>query len=700
MTQSGYSFTPGKYDTTKQIDVVPEQEKSNARILASEEKFLQEMNARDDALVNKTRSDFESLANLSSSFAGWLEKKAEKDKKERLQAGAALALKIPASEEDIQALVAQEDGLKDAHLKINEIANRIEEETGSFELAEQFRNLSGWEQYAYVKASLKRAAGNYTDFKNERRETIFLVDEETKNKIFYSNADESQRRGLDAKIRHEFSEQFIGVNEKLLSATVAPEILKVDENEITEARKERDARDKKFKKETQLNRIKDGLTGVDANEAVKYANFWVSSNSHLYGNGRKGVSGARLSFRDQVQTLVLQGKLPLYVAQNLNDGTFYHKGDKKNVKLSKFKEFEGFEDDLIEANTNYLSRKKDDDKYVIESNAAALREELDKTNTLLTKEQKQEYLKNRKEKYPDQPLNADELSFLYGYRDDDAMRQELLIKYDSLNGITEEDLKHASPALRIEMKNAGYLVAKDGQQIYNLNQLPKDRFKRVDDLISESAKSTGTLEAKNQQYYSLYDATSAAYLQSYNSAMKAGVPPADAHAQAFDVVKKLHDSTLSNGTSWVDANSVYVSPNSTKEYEQKLISAQRNLDPENAGYATRLLEAPREQKEELQTWAANGGKGPVPYYYRMIVKGRNILPRELAWKQAAILNYEGQWDEDAEIKKFNIPKSMITFFINNNPTKNGKKRFGIEVETYDKDFIEEVHPYEENEDFD
>ena len=40
MTQSGYSFTPGKYDPVRQTDVVSEQEKSNARILESEERFL------------------------------------------------------------------------------------------------------------------------------------------------------------------------------------------------------------------------------------------------------------------------------------------------------------------------------------------------------------------------------------------------------------------------------------------------------------------------------------------------------------------------------------------------------------------------------------------------------------------------------------------------------------------------------------
>ena len=195
MTQSGYTFVPGKYDRVENTDVVPEQEKSNARIQASEEQYLQELVARDDALVEKTRKDWESLSTLSSTFGDWLQKKAEKDKKEKLTKGAMLAATIPASAEDIQALLAQEDGLKDSHLKINEIANRIEESTGSFELAQQFRQLSGWEQYAYVKASLLRAADGYQDFKNQRRADVFITDKETGAKITYENANEHQRRG-------------------------------------------------------------------------------------------------------------------------------------------------------------------------------------------------------------------------------------------------------------------------------------------------------------------------------------------------------------------------------------------------------------------------------------------------------------------------------------------------------------------------
>ena len=118
------------------------------------------------------------------------------------------------------------------------------------------------------------------------------------------------------------------------------------------------------------------------------------------------------------------------------------------------------------------------------------------------------------------------------------------------------------------------------------------------------------------------------------------------------------------------------------------------------GYATTLLEAPKEHKEQLQAWAAAGGKGPVPYYYRALANDNNILPRDLAWRQASILGYEGQWDEKAELGKFNVPKSMITMFLCK-PTGCKWDRFKIDVEELEKeDNEDEVHPYEENEDID
>lgn len=692
MAQNGYSFTPGKYQTTKQTDVVPEQEKSNAKILASEENFLQEMNDRDDALVEKTRSDWESLSNLSSSVAGWIQKKAEKDKKDKLQAGAALAMKIPATKDDINALVAQEDGLHDSHLKISKIADRIEEETGSFELAEEFRNLSGWEQYAYVKASLQRAAGTYTDFKNERRETITLRDKETQTDITYNNANEAQRRGLDSKMRHEFSEQFIGVNEKLIAATVAPEVLRVDEAEIVEARNERNAEAKAFKKKKELDGIAEIIT-TDSEQSLNDVNKWLERNEGTYGR-----SGARLAFRTRVVDLVKSGKLSYVEAKALVEQKFYHDGDKKEVTLEKFKEFKGFADELKAANTDYRKTKLDDDKYEVEANSEALLREINESGTELSLEQKKKYMKQRRKEFPNVPFNETEFQFLYGYKDDDVMRQDLMIKNEEFSGITEEDLKHASPKLRKEMRDGGYLVASDGQKISNLNQISQERKKRVVDMVAFSSTATGALDAKPISYYSLMDATEDIYIRTYNSAMDQGLSPEQAHGQAYDAIKLAHD----NGE-WIDQSSTYTSPNKTTEYETKLESAVRYLDPENVGYATRLLPAPQEQRDELSRWASDGGKGQVPYYYRAICKGTNILPRELAWKQAAMLpqGYEGQWDEAEAFKEFKVPKSLVTLFLNNSPTKNGKKRFSHDVETLTNDNNEEeVHPYEENEDID
>ena len=249
------------------------------------------------------------------------------------------------------------------------------------------------------------------------------------------------------------------------------------------------------------------------------------------------------------------------------------------------------------------------------------------------------------------------------------------------------------------MRDGGYLVAGVEQQITNLNQVPQSEKKRLDDLVSQSAKSTGSLEAKNLQYYALMDASEDVYIKTYNDAIVAGVDPATAHEQAYSAVVLKHTEA---GGAWVDENSQFQPTTRDQGYERRLVNAKRNLDPENAGYATKLLEAPVEQKDELSRWAANGGKGQVPYYYRAICKGTNILPRELAWKQAKILGYEGQWDETEALKEFKIPKSLVTLFLNNSPTKNGKKRFSHDVETLtnDNNNEEEVHPYEENEDID
>ncbi len=688
MTQSGYTFTPGKYDPIEQTDVVPEQEKSNARILASEEQYLEQMNARDDALVENTRKNWESLSQLSSTFGDWMQKKAEKDKQEKLTKGAMLAATRPASAEEIQALLAQEDGLKDSHLKINEIANSIEESTGSFELAQQFRELSGWEQYAYVKASLLRAADGYQDFKNQKRADIFITDK-AGNKITYDNANEHQRKGLDAKIRFEFSEQFIGVNETLLGATVAPAIVNVDETEAKEAREDRNTRAKNFHKKKLIDSISDGITG-DPIRDRQFADTWVTENAGFY----KGTSGARLKFRETVVNLVKEGKLSLVDAQAMVRQGRFHSGDKKEVTLEHYKEWKGFDDELVTANAEYRRTKLDNDKFTVEAEAEQLRKQVEESGQDLSLEQKKAYLKKREERFPDIPLNSDEQYLIYGYRDDNTMRQILNQKLETFKSITELDLKEASPKVRREFQQ--YKVADGNTQITSTAQLSTKDQKYITDLVGVASKQTGTLESKNVHYYALLNKTEELYVQTYNETLADTKNP----VMATEAAQKTIGAHLQK-QEWIDSNSKFEEYSRNSEYETKLVKAQRQVQPETKGYITTLLEAPQAQKEELLNWAKKGGKGPVPYYYRALAQQNRILPRELAWKQANILSGNAiEFDGDEEIKQFNIPPSMLYMFLEH-PTKNGYTRFNHDVNTINNEEDEnEVHPYEEDEDID
>ena len=693
MATSGYSYTPGKYDPVKQIDIVPEQEKSNQRILASEEQFLDQMVERDEDIVDKTRSEWESLTNLSSKFASWMEEKAEKDKTKKLQKGAYLATLRPASIEEINALAAKEQNLHNSHIEIDKIATKIQEETGNFQLAEDFRSLSGWERYAYVKASLERSSANYQDYKNNKRESANVtingvkygyIGDETKGIVAATK--EEHFRALDAKVRFDFVEQYVGVNEELLATVVAPKIKSVDDAELSEVLEANDDRAKNLKKEQQLDYIETGIT-TNAADSRLFADRWIQDNVGLYGS----LKNSRLAFRDHVYKLVETGKISLFDAQNMIREKLYHTGDKKEVDLEHYAEFKGFADELIQANTKFRSKENKDKEFELEARTEAILKEINASGTQLSLEQKQNYLKQRKKEFPNIPLNDNEKAFLYGYRDDDVMRDELNQKVATFKTITERDLRGASPEVRKEFQQ--HLAPDDAQEFISIASLPEFENQKVVSLVEEAVGLTGALDTKGMEYFALYQVIEAQYKLEYDSAIALGNPPEKAMALAYS-----HVATLVNTDGWVETNSKYKSEDRDDVYEKNFVMSDKQLSENKMSYATEVLGAPEEQQEELQKWAANGGKGPVPFYYRRLASDHDIIPRELAWRQAEVLGFEGQWDEK-DFNEFEVPTSMVTFFLNK-PTINGKKRFDIDVNAFDVDFEEDVHPYEENEDID
>ena len=691
---NGYSFEAGKYNPTTQTDVIPELEKSNQELRNSEINYSNELRDRDQQIIDRDRAFFKQLGTLSTKINDWADSKYAKDKEEQLARGAYLAIINPASEEEIAALRDQEFGLQDAHLKVNEIANQIEEETGSFEQAQSFRELSGWEQYAYVKGSLQNEAKDYTDFKNNIKSQIKVVIDG--REVNYDNAaNDAERSSLDAKVKFEFSKKFLGVNPVLLNDTVGKEIQKIDDADFEEARKERDEKAKAFEKKKELSKILINVTD-DPAASSDYADFWVQKNKGLFG----GTQGARLQYADNLVALVEAGQLNLTDALNMIDQQFYHSGNKRMEKMSVYKEWEDLEDRLKDANTTYYSNKKDDDKAQALAQSDLLFEQVE-NGAVLTVEQKQNYYKNRMKQFPDVPLTDKEEFILYGYRDDDVMRQELAQKAEVYGGVTERDLRQASPDVRREFKDR--MIPAGDKQITTINSLGQADRAFITDHVKGAAKITGELDVKSTTYYALLVGAEREFLTAYNSALIAGNDPMTAMNAA-----KQHLVTKTTDDVWISENSQYNVYDRDKEYETKFAEGLSQVQPEDAGFARRLLSAPVEVKEDLLKWANAGGKGIVPYYYQTLANRNNIIPRELAWRQAEIMGYEGQTpDISKEAEKFDYPISLLKMFLKN-PTKNKQKRLAIDAPGYVKGEykpseyypINEVHPYEEEEDID
>ena len=466
-------------------------------------------------------------------------------------------------------------------------------------------------------------------------------------------------------------------------------IVEVDETEAKEARDDRNTRAKNFHKQQLIDSISDGITG-DSIRDRQFADDWVTENAGFY----KGPSGARLKFRETVINLVKEGKLSLVNARAMVRQGRYHSGDKKEVTLEHYKEWKGFDDELVTANAEYRRTKLDNDKFTVEAEAEQLRKQVEESGQDLSLEQKKAYLKKREERFPDIPLNSDEQYLIYGYRDDNTMRQILNQKLETFKSITELDLKEASPKVRREFQQ--YKVADGNTQITSTAQLSTKDQKYITDLVGVASKQTGTLESKNVHYYALLNKTEELYVQTYNETLADTKNP----VMATEAAQKTIGAHLQK-QEWIDSNSKFEEYSRNSEYETKLVKAQRQVQPETKGYITTLLEAPQAQKEELLNWAKKGGKGPVPYYYRALAQQNRILPRELAWKQANILSGNAiEFDGDEEIKQFNIPPSMLYMFLEH-PTKNGYTRFNHDVNTINNEEDEnEVHPYEEDEDID
>ena len=153
---SSYQFQGGQYQTVDQVDVLPEQEAVNAKIERSENEYFESLRQNDRNRVNDSIAFWREAGKLSESAKGVADKLYEDQKEADMARGAIAAMNSPLDYEGLQQLLFQEEDMKRQDVQLAGIGKEIENETGSYILGKEIRNMSGWERYSFVKNILLR----------------------------------------------------------------------------------------------------------------------------------------------------------------------------------------------------------------------------------------------------------------------------------------------------------------------------------------------------------------------------------------------------------------------------------------------------------------------------------------------------------------------------------------------------------------
>nr|BAR27065.1 hypothetical protein [uncultured Mediterranean phage uvMED]BAR27111.1 hypothetical protein [uncultured Mediterranean phage uvMED] len=624
-----YSFQGGTFDPVEQVDVMPEQEKDNARIERSEAEYFDALRKNDQAEVDNTTNLWKSLSKFSKSVEGFADEIYKKRKEEDMAKGAIAAVNSPYNYEDLNMLFNEEEDMKNQDIELSRIGGEVEQETGRFVLGKEIRDMSGWELHSFKKNMLLREAGTYTEFKRASRTTAFVtIDGE---KVGYGEgmrppANDAEADGLDGKIRAQFVSRYGWASPVLLQATIKKEIDRVD-------KKDQEARNTEF--DTKAKELRETNERLDLVENIKAdpsggrasVDHWVSTNLHNYGGS---LELTRRGFSDVLVSAVQEGDIPLHQALATVQHGILHRGTKKTEDMTIFKEWRDLESRLMEANTKYMDDTEDDRKNAMLADIEAF-----KTIENPTVATRADFVRGLNDKYPGMAIPDEGYNIVYGYKDDDQMEQ-YLERVAAGNGgvVTEKHLEGASPKIRNDWRTK--TVADNQSQIGSVADLGTGQVKYVRNRVAETLDLVlGEGQTTSLEYDTLLRNTNEAFVAEYNLVLQAEKDPAKAKFMAEQKVISL----LGN-QAWRNKNTQRVYSNDDLGRQKALNNAQTQIKPATGNWRITKLDVPSEEKEELKAWTLGGGEGPVPSYYAGIAYDNNIFPKELASAQAALHGFE------------------------------------------------------------
>ena len=654
-----YNVDSGDFTPEEILDVIPEQERLDRQVQNDEERYLRELEKNADDRIRNSEKMWSGISKLSSKVGDIFAKKQEEHRKKKTAALKNRILLYGVGDNLKAHFSGEKRDLFEESEAIHETASTIER-SGDIVTAEEFRDLSKWEQYAVQEEYARKIGTNYGAFVEKARETVSIdvTDPDgTVRTVKFANGDlsayqptEAERAALNEKIQFEFAYQLQGIdNEALIAEQVRPHVLAYNKANNAVALQDRiNARKNIFQQNT-LTSMETIITGGTLEEGTQmYQNYIRMYKSR---NPNATNAEAEAQFGMNLVSLVENGKVSRAQALALIDEKFIGASGERTIKTGNNQ----LQQQINLAGIKYDEAKKTQQTVDIASDVANLKE-----MGPISEEQASVLKEAFEIKYGYVPPSIKNV--IKGYIPDDQAKAMLDDKLAASGNDTlhPNDLRNVSTEIYNTYK--GKLVSPQshltpGTTTYKANAT---RF----DSVTQTAMKTnyGSADIKSTQFLNLRSTVEATYNDAYQIAYAASKDEGIAHKMGMQAVNEfVANPDLVAAGQIADYT---VTTDEKQQVENVSIGVQQGMN--NQWKTNRMSLAGEQADKELLTWAKSSTKSvkDMPEYYVKVARALGIPPDKFGLAQAALITQE-PFDESALSKEMTEDKDILKLIFKN-----------------------------------
>ena len=661
-----YNITGQNLDVEQIVDIVPEQEKSDAQIQASEENYLRALEKNGEDRIRNNERTWEGIAKLSSTVGDVIKKKQEKFRQDR-EAQIKLDMLTRGVSPEIEALFKGErESLFQTDLATQEFASKYESETGDSITANEFRKMAGWEKYMVAEQYALQKAKGYDQYVYEAYKTtkIDVIRDGVPASVGHMDTLSPQEQAaLDTKIKFEYAKQFAGLNDTLVATVVKPEIDKFDANRRKQQAVQREKAYQIQVKESDDRMIEVGFSTANPADGHELAHKWAARYAARNGTT---VQVGRIAFAESLVDLVAKNKITFPEAMSIVNHEIEAR-DGSIKTMTSWREWDGLGEDLAEA-----AKKGTAAKEALKSNEIAGDLQVIKSMDNLTNAQKMQMYAVYQDKY-DGYVPSELQGALRGHIDDDSAEDMIQESIRYQGGVYDFELANVSTEIYNKYKD---------KLITSGSTVPgTDAHKKANEWIKSYTDVgygdvTGDGDTKNPQWLSLNESLTELYFSTYKDTLYRNGQKVATEVQADLAAKNAIQKAVEDPTTRDRLMSTDFSDDGDETYNRLMQVSMTQSG--GGGWRNTKITANKEIDTALVRWYNTPLKQSkdIPSYYKDLSMRIGVNPIDLANSQVKYL-IEDEVKEDKKEEKYN---DTILNLIYKFPTRERITRARLEAE--------------------